>query len=603
MKYVKRLLPLLIVALMLVAPVHAFAADNPVQLFLNGKKLNPEVPPQIVGEGTTIVPLRILFEELGADVFWFPDERKVTVERDGTTIEMFIDNPIVSVNGKKQKLEAAPVLQSGNTLVPIRFVAEQLGFEVDWEEKARAVILVSKPKDMPASGVPADSNGGQAPGGGEAPASGGNSAGGGSSAGGSSKPSDKPGSGSTGSDKPGSGSNGSDKPGSGTSGSGGGLGQPGTGNGSNPSGPNNVVTLTKLEASGDKIVFRTSGDAKPKDFTLKDPFRIVIDIPYAELGAFGRFAKPGEVSEIVVNHPKVSKIRYALFSDSPSTIRLVLDMKVNTDYSLTEDKANHQWTIDFNDKQYKVVIDAGHGGSDPGAASVSSRREKEFTLSVANKVYELLKQVASIRTYMTRTDDTYPTLEERVALANSVQADLFVSIHGNSYKPTISGTETYYEREESRAFAEVMHRHLIAATGLPDRRVRRENFKVVRDTTMPAVLLEVGYLSNAHDEALMFSEPFQDKVAAAIAAGIKEQLGIADATAKTKSAANGTAAATDASKTGQSGSKQTKDVAANGANASNGAVANDESAKNAASKESVSKEPVANDAAKQKAVE
>jgi N-acetylmuramoyl-L-alanine amidase len=478
------------------------------------------------------------------------------------------------------------VLQDGNTLVPIRFVAEQLGFEVDWEEETRAVILVSKPKDMPVGGVPADSNGGQAgsSGGGEAPGTGGNSAGGGSSAGGSSKPSDKPGSGSTGSDKPGNGTSGSES----------GSGQTGSGNGSNPTSPNKtVVALTKLEASGDKIVFRTSGDAVPKDFTLKDPFRIVIDIPNAELGAFGRFAKPGEVSEIVVNHPKVSKIRYALFSDSPSTIRLVLDMKVNSDYSLTEDKANHQWTIDFSDKQYKVVIDAGHGGSDPGAASVSSRREKEFTLSVANKVYELLKQVASIRTYMTRTDDTYPTLEERVALANSVQADLFVSIHGNSYKPTISGTETYYEREESRAFAEVMHRHLIAATGLPDRGVRRENFKVVRETTMPAVLLEVGYLSNVHDEALMFSEPFQDKVAAAIVAGIKEQLGLAPVSAVTKSAANGTPAATDVTKTGQSGSKETKDGAANDASKT--------AAKDAAAKESVTKEAVSKDAANQTA--
>lgn len=584
MKYVKRLLPLLIVALMLVAPVHAFAADNPVQLFLNGKKLNPEVPPQIVGEGTTLVPVRIVSEELGADVFWFPDESKVKVEQDGTTIEMFIDNPIVNVNGKEQELEEAPVLQSGNTLVPIRFVAEQLGLEVDWEEKARAVILVSKPKDMPVGGVPADSNGGQAgsPGGGEAPASGGNSASGGSSAGGTAG---------NGSSKPGS-----DKPG--TPGSGDGSDQTGTGNGSNPSDPNKpVVTLTKLEASGDKIVFRTSGDAVAKDFTLKDPFRIVIDIPNAELGAFGKFAKPGEVSEIVVNHPKVSKIRYALFSDSPSTIRLVLDMKVNSDYSLTEDKANHQWTIDFTDKQYKVVIDAGHGGSDPGAASVSSRREKEFTLSVANKVYELLKQVTSIRTYMTRTDDTYPTLEERVALANSVQADLFVSIHGNSYKPTISGTETYYEREESRAFAEVMHRHLIAATGLPDRGVRRENFKVVRDTTMPAVLLEVGYLSNAHDEALMFSEPFQDKVAAAIVAGIKQQLGLAAGTAEAKSAANISPAATDAAKTGQSGSKETKDGAVNAASGTNGAAANDASAKETAAKETALKETVAKESA------
>jgi len=111
-----------------------------------------------------------------------------------------------------------------------------------------------------------------------------------------------------------------------------------------------------------------------------------------------------------------------------------------------------------------------------------------------------------------------------VELANSLEADLFISIHGNKFEKPISGTETYYARPESEDFAHIIHKHVLEATGFADRNVRQEKYKVVRDTNMPAVLVEVGYLSNPNDEALMFSEPFQKRVAKAIVAGIKEQL-------------------------------------------------------------------------------
>jgi N-acetylmuramoyl-L-alanine amidase len=216
-------------------------------------------------------------------------------------------------------------------------------------------------------------------------------------------------------------------------------------------------------------------------------------------------------------------------------------MKQKSGYQLTETKVSKQWTISLVDKQFTVVIDAGHGGSDPGASSLSSRKEKDFTLPVANKVYKLLQQETSIRTLMTRTDDTYPTLDERVELANGQNADLFVSIHGNSFKekPTVSGTETYYNRADSLSFANTMHKWILEATAFPDRSVRQADLKVTRETTMPAILLEIGYLSNAGDEARMYSDSFQDKLAVAIVNGIKEQLQITDSPASVKNAAAG----------------------------------------------------------------
>ncbi|MNN62804.1 N-acetylmuramoyl-L-alanine amidase LytC precursor [compost metagenome] len=106
-----------------------------------------------------------------------------------------------------------------------------------------------------------------------------------------------------------------------------------------------------------------------------------------------------------------------------------------------------------------------------------------------------------------------------------------MSIHGNSLDTVKtgvnpSGSETYYTRDESIPLANVMHKHLVAATGLSDRKVRYSSLHVTRETVMPAVLLEVGYLSNASDETLMYTEEFQQRVAEGIVAGIKEYLGL-----------------------------------------------------------------------------
>lgn len=592
MKYLKLLLPALLIALMLLVPIQAFAADNPVQLYLNDKKLEPEVPPQIVNN-ITLVPVRIISQELGAEVGWDEKERKVSIRQDRTLIEMNIDNPTPTVNGNNlpAPLEAAPTIVEGNTLVPIRFIAEQFGLKVGWDSLLQSVLLYKTEQESASS----DNNGGQAPDGKD---------------GGSDKPAGTPPSGSdqpSGSDKPsgsgasanpndpskgidadsGAGGKGTDTKGNDAKGgdsgkntgsTGGSAGNPanGSGTGAGNVGNPSLPVLTKLEVSGETIVIATNGDATPKVSTLNNPYRIIIDLPNTALGAFAKPGVPGFGGEIAVQHAKVEKIRYALFKDNPSTVRVVLDMKTNSDYQFAATKTSRQWTVSFQDRKYTVVVDAGHGGSDPGASSINSKPEKDFTLPVANKVYKLLQQEPSIRTLMTRTDDTYPTLDERVELANSTNADLFLSIHGNSFKPTLTGTETYYTRTDSIPFANVMHKWLVQATGFDDRGVREANYKVTRETTMPAVLMEVGYLSNAGDEAQMYSEPFQDRVAAAIVNGIKEQLRISGSSAtntanqannavKTESAANaGSTGGTKSTGTASTSNKQSTSNAAGG---------------------------------------
>lgn len=195
-----------------------------------------------------------------------------------------------------------------------------------------------------------------------------------------------------------------------------------------------------------------------------------------------------------------------------------------------EIRASESGAVNIDDAPvYKVVIDPGHGGKDRGATGVSGKDEKDFTLQLSQKVKELAQQEPRIEVYLTRTDDRFLSSIDRTRpeFANQIGADLFISIHGNTYTdPDVSGTETYYYRKESLKLAKIMHRHVAGATGFRDRGVKKEDFFVVKDTKMPAVLLEVGYVTNPQDEAQMFTDEFQYRIAASILDGMKEYLKI-----------------------------------------------------------------------------
>ncbi|WP_342478404.1 N-acetylmuramoyl-L-alanine amidase [Paenibacillus sp. FSL H7-0350] len=178
---------------------------------------------------------------------------------------------------------------------------------------------------------------------------------------------------------------------------------------------------------------------------------------------------------------------------------------------------------------YKVVVDPGHGGDDPGAVSVSGRMEKDFNLGLSEKIAANVEQDPQLEILLTRTGDAFISSQElfRPQFANNLPADLFISIHGNTYEDaSASGTETFYYHEESLAWAETIHKHVIQATGLKDRGVKKGNFFVLRDTVMPSVLLELGYLTNPGDEAKMWTSGFQESVASAVVDGIREYLGL-----------------------------------------------------------------------------
>ena len=180
----------------------------------------------------------------------------------------------------------------------------------------------------------------------------------------------------------------------------------------------------------------------------------------------------------------------------------------------------------------KIMIDPGHGGQDPGAVGPTGVQEKMITLAVAKKVADILRSVAEVR--LTREDDralgdTKSTdLTTRANMANAWGADCFVSIHCNSAgNSTAVGTETYCYAlgGQGEKLARAIHTRLIAK-GLPDRGIKTADFAVLRQTKMPAALVELAFISNPTEEAMLESPAYQDRAAQAIAEGIADYMGV-----------------------------------------------------------------------------
>ncbi|MFC4810090.1 N-acetylmuramoyl-L-alanine amidase family protein [Paenibacillus sp. GCM10023250] len=180
--------------------------------------------------------------------------------------------------------------------------------------------------------------------------------------------------------------------------------------------------------------------------------------------------------------------------------------------------------------RYKIVIDPGHGGKDPGSEGASGQWEKDNNLALALKLYELLKDDPLFEPRLTRSDDTFVELADRAQAADGWGADALISIHGNAFEDSsVAGTETYYTHPGSMGLAEAIHGKVVAALGFPDRGVKEEKLKVLSLSEMPAVLVEPGYLTNAAEEAFMLGADGQRIEAEAIADGLRAYFAGADA--------------------------------------------------------------------------
>jgi N-acetylmuramoyl-L-alanine amidase len=188
---------------------------------------------------------------------------------------------------------------------------------------------------------------------------------------------------------------------------------------------------------------------------------------------------------------------------------------------------NESFRVKIAAPAHTIAIDPGHGGSDPGAIGVGGLQEKELNLSVALKVENLLRQ-RGINVYLTRRDDTFIELNDRVTRAVNSGADTFVSIHANSFSgESANGTETYYSiagtrADDSKQLATFIQNRLYPALGTKNRGVKTAKYVVINTNPLPAALVELGFVSNNSDASKLASDDYRNRAADAIALGIQD---------------------------------------------------------------------------------
>ena len=172
-----------------------------------------------------------------------------------------------------------------------------------------------------------------------------------------------------------------------------------------------------------------------------------------------------------------------------------------------------------------VVLDAGHGGIDPGA-SAGGYNEKDINFTILNNYTKDYFEGSDIKIYFTRTEDVKIDLYERADFASRVEADIFVSLHINSVSSTsVNGTSVYYSLLNNsvtsggltgKQMAETLTNNLSNALGTKNRGVATADFVVIRETRMPAVLIELAFITNASDRKIITTPATQKKAAKTI---------------------------------------------------------------------------------------
>lgn len=168
----------------------------------------------------------------------------------------------------------------------------------------------------------------------------------------------------------------------------------------------------------------------------------------------------------------------------------------------------------------KVVIDAGHGGTDYGAIR-DNINEKDITLDVAKQVRDMLVKKGYV-VQMTRDSDIYVSLQDRVAISENFMPDIFISIHVNSSTGNeASGIETHYYHQESILLAQTLHASLASAINTKNRGLFKSKFYVINHTTAPAILMEIGFISNSAERAELSGSARRKATVKAIVEGVE----------------------------------------------------------------------------------
>lgn len=232
---------------------------------------------------------------------------------------------------------------------------------------------------------------------------------------------------------------------------------------------------------------------------------------------------PNSIFQGIRHFLKYKKHIYAaplFFLTAAGCIILIAVLVYNRFFSVSGEAVQmdlDQSSYDFSNTV--IVIDPGHGGKDPGATSASGVTEDVIVFSVAQSLREALED-AGAEVILTRSEDEFASLDQR-----KVDGDLFISLHSDAMdNPAVSGFTTYYTHPEQKAFAESINHALDRRSYFHNRGVHSMNYQVTWQLDYPAVLVELGYLSNAVDDMVLNETRYQNMMVRGIVEGIDDYL-------------------------------------------------------------------------------
>lgn len=304
----------------------------------------------------------------------------------------------------------------------------------------------------------------------------------------------------------------------------------------------------RFNSKQDRLDFITDARVRPTAKVILNPTRLVVDLPGTVFG------KP-KISQLI--DKKIRVIRAGQFNRR--TTRIVVELApgytLNSAGVRVRGLSSTRWFVQLPEPQrlpekpvpkersatipvpppqpvarqipkasLVIVVDPGHGGRDVGAVGIGGLQEKRVIFPIASEVVKLLKD-RGVNAVLTRSNDQFVSLASRVAQGKGFKADAFVSIHANAInlsRPDVNGLETYHAPGalSGARLARTIHNSILRNVTIRDRGVRRARFYVLRKSSMPAVLVEVGFVTGREDAAKLAQASHRSKMAQAIAEGI-----------------------------------------------------------------------------------